>query len=819
MNEIILDLGTSEFNDGFTGDNESQLWQIDAKDRLIQLLELNLSAAKKYKSKRVNSRCNISSVHNSIYISGKRGSGKTVFLRNTKNIWKEYDKDNEIYFVDVLDPTLLENHDKFSNVLIAQIYNSVEYKIKNSYDLKDKKAAFYTSLKRLADSLGKSCEFSDHTGIDRIMKYSSGVQLEYLFHVFIEKSLDILNCSAIAIPIDDVDMALDRAFEVMDDVRRLLSCPYIIPLVSGDDNLYRQMTNVHFEKEAYQKPQNSDEIIINGQRIAKKLSDEYLTKIFPNQMRLPLESIDRLLPSLKIKFKDSIESPISFYQYQARIFYSFYPYCNGQERSTDWPKPRSARELNQLVHSLQLKYDKKDATFEQWKIFKSWAMQKQDGIAYTNAESFLTCQAEGKNKPFNINDYISFNPRLQSQDDFYWADSDFYKKQLSHLKNITTSNNEYILNSVFHDEYKTLRSMPPLEFYHGNLSITLSVINKEKDNNKNELSVFKAALRGGAFSDLDISEKIKFENEKSSYDKTIHVLKSDSTLLYIYTHADYYNTLSNQTHNVYFSRAFEILFYSFTVKFERKSIVDDLSSIFKRPPFYSIHNVNPTKTFKLDNPDEPEEEFTDGSYRDIVSDLGDTFIHWQECNQHILDLFSSTNLHPLFSALFNKVFTQIHELRINMSKSKSDYDDEHLTDIARRFEHIFINSLASLSKKHIHGEIIQANTALTSTYKTLRNFDDLIKYDRVIAKNTDFDVDLNCVEKKIIDSAWSHPLFILNDCKSTIADNRFKLSIPKVYNLYKNKNKFDRFVKLLIFKIKSETKTASLSEDFIKSWL
>jgi len=392
MSEIILDLSNSEFNDQFVDDRENQLWQIEPKKRLIKLLKQNVEAAKKYSNKRSkNDKGSISSVHNSIYISGKRGAGKTVFLRNAANTWNKYNQqdDNNIFFLDVIDPTLLENHDKFSNVIIAQIYNKVEEKIKSDYALKEKKAAFYTALKKLADSLGKSCEFSDHTGIDRIMKYSSGVQLEKLFHEYVEKSIDILMCNAIAIPIDDVDMALNRAFEVMDDVRRLLSCPYIIPLVSGDDDLYRQMTHAHFEKQAYEKSKNSDDIRVNGEHIAKILSEEYLTKVFPNQMRLPLEPIDRLLPSLKIIFGGNGKDSVTFNEYETQITDQFYPYCNSQERNTDWPTPKSARELSQIIHALPPKGDNEgsEITCNEWRVFQAWAEQKQDGVAYTNAEA------------------------------------------------------------------------------------------------------------------------------------------------------------------------------------------------------------------------------------------------------------------------------------------------------------------------------------------------------------------------------------------------------------------------------------------------
>lgn len=42
-------------------------------------------------------------------------------------------------------------------------------------------------------------------------------------------------------------MKIDNAFGVLDDIRCLLSCPLILPLVSGDDDMYRHITTMKFE--------------------------------------------------------------------------------------------------------------------------------------------------------------------------------------------------------------------------------------------------------------------------------------------------------------------------------------------------------------------------------------------------------------------------------------------------------------------------------------------------------------------------------------------------------------------------------------------
>ncbi|WP_350239036.1 hypothetical protein U1R68_09490 [Pectobacterium colocasium] len=86
-----------------------------------------------------------------------------------------------------------------------------------------------------------------------------------------------------------------------------------------------------------------------------RLSAAYLTKVFPNHDRLPLVPIRQLLSKLKIKYKNSADEPtkdITYNEYEKKIKATFYALCNGQERSTDWPQPESAREITQFTRLL-----------------------------------------------------------------------------------------------------------------------------------------------------------------------------------------------------------------------------------------------------------------------------------------------------------------------------------------------------------------------------------------------------------------------------------------------------------------------------------
>ncbi|PSU55698.1 hypothetical protein CTM75_19505, partial [Photobacterium phosphoreum] len=149
--------------------SDGEFWQCEAQESLINKLEITLREAKTYKESRIKDNNKTWLSHNAILVSGQRGTGKTVFLRNSEKLWRQACKntegnkkniqESELKFLCVIDPTMLVNNDHFSNVIIAQIHYVVEQKIKKSSGChgvsEQDKTHFYNSLKKLADALGK----------------------------------------------------------------------------------------------------------------------------------------------------------------------------------------------------------------------------------------------------------------------------------------------------------------------------------------------------------------------------------------------------------------------------------------------------------------------------------------------------------------------------------------------------------------------------------------------------------------------------------------------------------------------------------------
>lgn len=719
-NSFLLDLDKPEYDDLYiTSTDERELWQRDAMHSLVDKLTINLEAAKQYCRKRQNDRKKTNLSHNSIFLTGERGSGKTAFLRNVEAIWENKNKaglENDIGFLDVIDPTMLMNNDSFANVVVAEIYRKVEeHCLYNNVSSSDR-SPFYNALKSLSDSLGKQDEFNGHSGIDKILRYNSGIQVEKNFHHYVEEAIKILSCSALVLPIDDVDMSLQKAHEVIDDVRRLLGCPYIIPIVSGDVALYQQMINVDFDDRAHKKHSNED-LQKSGIELAKKLSDEYLKKVFPAQMRLPLDSIKRIMSGLNVNEK---RKESRFTIYLEHFYHKFYFLLHKQQKARELPLPETARELTQLVRSFSLtKLNEKD-NFMLWSTYRSYSEAKKDAEGFVNSLSYLIADSRRNSIDFSLRELPIFNPLLQLNRIYSWAERDIYLTQVEAANRISKAeNNKFIERKILSSD-KTLTSMPPYDYHSNRFHISKNSIESEVNPNKH--------------------------------------------LLAIYTSINYYSTLANTTPIIFVGRAFELIVLSFIS--DGFSLSTQVAKALYDTPLHSVFSLNITKhinTLELDD----DEHIFGGSDVDIENTdevlkwLVEAINIWKSENKDLFNLIDGLSLLPIFAKMFNHVFTQISFLKTKLTNE--NFKEEHLSDFACRFEYI-VNNAALIQMNDV--KVVLANTAQTDNYSTLRNTKEFLAYDKTITRNISYVKNSNHKNSELANLFYNalstHPIFQMN---------------------------------------------------------
>lgn len=247
-------------------------------------------------------------VHNTITINGSRGSGKTMFiltlietLRSDVKLEEEEESLKTILPLPILDPTLIENKENIVLTILARIHKECVHK-KNDCrcvtDGRDDDKEFKKvdeALRALSqglcllDGVGKNTYYGEdwsnpeHVVRTGMVQAYHGVVLRDQIHAFIDAALNYMGKKAFLVAFDDIDTQFQRGWPVLEVIRKYLTTPRLIVLLSGDMALYSKLVRrVQFE--------NLGEILLNHDRPSSRFHSE-LTRWESDNM---IQTVDRL---------------------------------------------------------------------------------------------------------------------------------------------------------------------------------------------------------------------------------------------------------------------------------------------------------------------------------------------------------------------------------------------------------------------------------------------------------------------------------------------------------------------------------------------
>lgn len=333
--EIIIDLKESLNPETFN--ETSNILQRDAFARLTEIVEEHKKQLPQSDESGKKSFRSLRS-HNSVFISGARGSGKTTFLLNIKTVICD-ESTCRPYILDIIDPTLIHDNDNFLSIVLGRIADTV--KKRSSYGGNDGNGnsakEFFNKLSEVAELSEAISNSQQSTGLDNILDEQNALNLEIEIHNLMGIAVKVLNRPFLILPIDDIDMSFVHGFEVLEKIRKYLATPYIMPVISGDIEMYHQIFTVEFFRQMTHNKEISDEQIQklyekrkqrradndedknisdnNGKPesmyfISKSyiLSDRYLEKVLPRNRRITLKNVQEIIKE-DVKIKIAEEHP------------------------------------------------------------------------------------------------------------------------------------------------------------------------------------------------------------------------------------------------------------------------------------------------------------------------------------------------------------------------------------------------------------------------------------------------------------------------------------------------------------------------------
>lgn len=315
IQKTIITLADSTFAHGFS---ENELIHKDEYNRVFELIERQIETI----DSRLNSNCTCQThYYNTISVFGERGTGKTSFLHSViERLEKEYSKD--VIILGFIDPTIIEEKEHIFLLVVSLINNLVEKELK-SEDCKIQTKSFQLrqqwqqQLQRMAkgiptlENVGESHQTSQWQSHEFIMEKGLGIvysayTLEREFRDLVNLALKILGKKCLVLALDDIDVDMKKGWDVLEMLRKYITTPQIITILSGNLKLYSLNVRKHqwlqLEKNLEHEPEKDYRKTVN------ELEGQYLLKVLKSENRVHLhsllEAIEMLGAQYEIEFTD-----------------------------------------------------------------------------------------------------------------------------------------------------------------------------------------------------------------------------------------------------------------------------------------------------------------------------------------------------------------------------------------------------------------------------------------------------------------------------------------------------------------------------------
>ena len=254
--------------------------------------------------------------NNIILFDGERGTGKSSALATFINALdksgeddfvNEFSLSDEIIkelrktkfkILDVIDPSHFAPEKNILYIFISYLFRSFDKKIRDKcHDPIDSDVkAILERFKKVFSAIQNLNLRADSSNyiedLEKLSDLSGSLNLKDQIGALISKYLEIFECSNyLVVPIDDLDMNVDHAFQMLEQIRKfLIQDKIIIVMASNLNQLHLEIEEYYYQyfekgrKEVSEKSRSSIDF--------KKMASMYLNKIIPPSRRLKVSHLE-----------------------------------------------------------------------------------------------------------------------------------------------------------------------------------------------------------------------------------------------------------------------------------------------------------------------------------------------------------------------------------------------------------------------------------------------------------------------------------------------------------------------------------------------
>ncbi len=234
--------------------------------------------------------------NNIIAFLGDRGSGKTSCMLSVKNIFLDSNpKSGKLMSMDVIDPSFFDASHNILELFVAELYN--KFCEKSKKDIKNKEAIL--KLNRDFLTLQNNLKYLDKKkGVDYLVDddaveleiLASGVELQTNLRKVVKRALKYFGKEFLVVAIDDLDLNPNRAYEMMEQIRKYLFMPELVILLSAKIDQLKRSVELSLN-ETYK--------VIQGDMKSQipEMAERYITKFIPQSHRVYMISPEIFMSS------------------------------------------------------------------------------------------------------------------------------------------------------------------------------------------------------------------------------------------------------------------------------------------------------------------------------------------------------------------------------------------------------------------------------------------------------------------------------------------------------------------------------------------
>ncbi|MDE6020876.1 MAG: KAP family NTPase, partial [Ruminococcus sp.] len=247
--------------------------------------------------------------NNVVSFLGDRGSGKTSCMLSLIHMFQTDNKDEETFklgeetfFMPLVDPAFFDQRHNILEIVIGELYRnyknlSKEWSKKSDTERSDivKLQGLFAKAKTALHFLNKKEVADDLDENEELLSLSYGVDLNRIIEDLISQYLKCCEKEVIVIAIDDLDLNLERAYEMMEQIRKYLVLPNVVLLIAAKLSQLQASIAIHYKPILKNKLINDYDGYESVDSEILEMAERYLDKLLPLDQRIFMPSPESYL--------------------------------------------------------------------------------------------------------------------------------------------------------------------------------------------------------------------------------------------------------------------------------------------------------------------------------------------------------------------------------------------------------------------------------------------------------------------------------------------------------------------------------------------